>query len=135
MISLLEIENDLGPAACLLRVRYRISAVSSGFPLAGAYLTGATRQDGYLVCDHEGRIKTDPELPNQFVDCFCGLRFFHSLAQLQRSGPGNRPNMLYEFLAIHADPGIADGQGPCCNIRLQPNLILVAALNQSRVGQ
>ena len=60
-------EDDVCTEMVASRVFYRKLALSVAFPLGGGIgrISGFTSNDGYLVGDDEGRIKTDTKLSDK----------------------------------------------------------------------
>src|ERR1700730_10488777 len=84
--------------------------------MEGFARTRAPRKDIDAVRHHEGRIKSDPELADQFeffarISVFAGVPAFRNepVEKGPRSGTRDRAEMIGEILTRHADPIVLDG--------------------------
>src|SRR5215472_11786892 len=98
--------DDLGPTGDIRQWLDRKLALAVRHPAPTFAFAGLTAQDFNLFGDHEGRIETDSELPDQA----------HVLARVAReltdkgrgAGPSDRAEIVYQFFAVHADAVIGD---------------------------
>ena len=93
----------------------------------------ATRREGYLVRNDEGRIEPDAELPDQVGILL--LVAGQPIQELARPGPGDRADIGYYLVAGHPDPVVGNGDGASILVHRDPDLQVRVGFVQRIVGQ
>jgi hypothetical protein len=112
LVVVAQVEHDLGTALGALDVLDRVGALAGRLPahaLVGAH-AGASGRQRDLVGHDEGRVETDPELPDQLA--VVGLVTGQVLDESAGPGTGDGADGLVDLLAAHADAIVGHRQGP-----------------------
>ena len=89
-----------------------------------------------LVRDHEHRVETDAELPDQVGQRRVGRALVLQLLQkVRRAGLGNRAQVFDQLVAVHTDAVVGDRQGPLLPINREPDGQLALVLIEALVGE
>jgi hypothetical protein len=112
-----------------------VSSVTAALPFPGVLLARPAGDESDLVGNHEPRIKTHTELPDQFRRHFRFLRLLQCLRKFPRATFGNGADEPNEFLAAHANPIVAHAKGSRGLVGLNANFGILSEPGQSGVGQ
>ncbi|OPZ66752.1 MAG: hypothetical protein BWY82_02954 [Verrucomicrobia bacterium ADurb.Bin474] len=120
---ILEGEDDVGSAFGPFGRIDGKGPLTGGFPaegLSGPCLAGNNRN---TARDHEGRIKTDPELSDQTGRILVILEGFN---EIPSTGTGDCPEVLDELVFVHSDTVIGDGQSLFRLVHTDPDGKIIA---------
>ena len=131
---LVEVQRDLGAALISAALGDFVAAVAARFPGPRFVVSGGAGFERDLVGDHEGRVKADAELADQFR-IVLGLVFLKFLHELPSAGTGDGADVALEFLLGHADAVVLDSErlGFVVDKELDPELRIV--LDEIFVGK
>ena len=133
----LEVQADARAQGCVRNVLDRVLARSPRSPARPHALAGTPGLDRDLVRDHEARIETDPELPDQFghlrgVRSIAAARHFE---EAPSSRTCDRAQARNQLLAAHADSVVDHVQDSLGRLGLQPDGRPVSVRQELRARQ
>ena len=135
LLVVLQVQDDVGAASGFFERLQGKAAAAVGLPTHTVLGTqpGATRDQGHLVRDDEGRIETDTELADQLA--VFGLIARERLDESARAGAGDTADGVDHLLAAEPDPVVRYRERAGLLVDLDPDAQIALAFVEPVVAQ
>ena len=121
-VDVLQVQDDSRAAALTGRIVHRELTVTVRAPQGSGVLAGPSGHQLHTVCDHERRVEANPELSNQLGHDLAVATGGGLAEQLAGARLGNRPDVVDDLLAAHADSAVVHSEHPGLAVWLQTDL-------------